>query len=88
MKTGLPVSAEVAPVIAAPPVDALTGATTSTVGSLVMVKVTDPAFTTAPLTACRPEPVTKYTVDPAVIDGEETVTVTAGKVPVTLVPFS
>jgi hypothetical protein len=67
---------------------AATGVATSATGSLVMVIVADPSLTAAPLTDWRVEPVTKYTVEPAVIDGEVMVTVTAGNVPVTFVPLT
>jgi hypothetical protein len=64
------------------------GVATSTIGSLVIVNVADPSVTESPLTACSPPAVTKYTVVPALIDGEFTVTVIAWKVAVSLLPFS
>ena len=83
----MPVTLTVAPGMGEPAAAAV-AATSSTTGSLVMENVADPLVTEAPLTACRPLPVTKYTVEPAVIEGEDTVTVMAGNVPVTLFPFS
>ncbi len=61
---------------------------TSTVGSLVTEKVADPPVTAAPATDWSPLPVTRYTVEPATIDGDDTVTLIAGKLPVTFTPFS
>ena len=62
------------------------GDVTSMTGSLVMVKTADPLVTWAPLTDWSPDPVTRYTVDPAVMAGERTVTVMGGKDPVSFTP--
>ncbi len=72
----------------APAAVVATGAVTSTTGSLVMEKLAEPAWTDAPVAACSPLPVTRYTVEPAVMAGEVMVTRMAGNVPVTFDPLT
>lgn len=66
---------------------ALSALVSSTVGSLVMVKVADPFETVAPLTGSSTPFTTKYTVVVDEIDGLVTVIFTGEKLPDTFVPF-
>ncbi len=71
-----------------PELDVEVGASaSSTVGSLVTVKVADPFDTVAPLTAWSTPFTTKSTVVADVMEGFVIVTFTGAKLPDTFVPF-